>query len=67
MSKMKFDDFCALKKDKFDWKIKVRILRLWRGISRTGEVFKGFNVLLLDSKVKVTVPNFYIIPVYPLS
>ena len=32
-------------------KIKVRITRLWRGISKTGEEFTCFNILLQDDKV----------------
>uniref|UniRef100_A0A161XYQ7 Replication factor A C-terminal domain-containing protein n=1 Tax=Daucus carota subsp. sativus TaxID=79200 RepID=A0A161XYQ7_DAUCS len=31
-------------------KIKVRITRLWRGISKTGEEFTCFNILLQDDK-----------------
>ncbi|KAK1353899.1 hypothetical protein POM88_052264 [Heracleum sosnowskyi] len=33
-----------------DWKVKIRIIRQWRIVTRTGQVFKGFNLLLLDSK-----------------
>ncbi|KAK1357532.1 hypothetical protein POM88_050788 [Heracleum sosnowskyi] len=33
-----------------DWKIKIRIIREWRGVSLTGERFKGYNLLLLDAK-----------------
>ncbi|KAL1830259.1 hypothetical protein ACET3Z_008671 [Daucus carota] len=33
-----------------DWKVKVRIIRIWRGSTLTGVPFKGFNLLFLDSK-----------------
>ncbi|WOH01103.1 hypothetical protein DCAR_0520484 [Daucus carota subsp. sativus] len=33
-----------------DYKIKVRVIRLWRGATRTGEEFKSFNLILLDHK-----------------
>ncbi|WOH00678.1 hypothetical protein DCAR_0520051 [Daucus carota subsp. sativus] len=33
-----------------DHKIKVRIMRLWRGSTKTGEEFKNFNLILLDHK-----------------
>ena len=40
-----------VKKGRTDWKIKCRVIREWRGVSTTGEIFKGWNLLLLDSKV----------------
>ncbi|KAK1398583.1 hypothetical protein POM88_008446 [Heracleum sosnowskyi] len=33
-----------------DWKVKVRVIREWRGATMTGEPFKGYNLLLLDAK-----------------
>ncbi|XP_063934942.1 uncharacterized protein LOC135146944 [Daucus carota subsp. sativus] len=33
-----------------EYKIKVRVIRLWRGSTRTGEEFKNFNLILLDHK-----------------
>ncbi|KAK1379222.1 hypothetical protein POM88_025966 [Heracleum sosnowskyi] len=41
-------NFINLKEGNFDWKLKVRIIRLWRGVTKSGEVFKGFNIILLD-------------------
>lgn len=32
-------------------KIKVRVIRLWRGTTKKGEEFTSFNILLLDCKV----------------
>ncbi|WOH09908.1 hypothetical protein DCAR_0729368 [Daucus carota subsp. sativus] len=31
-------------------KIKVRVIRMWRGITKKGEEFTSFNILLLDGK-----------------
>ncbi|KAL8119166.1 hypothetical protein AgCh_016615 [Apium graveolens] len=50
MSKEKFDDLTSLKVGKFDWKIRVRVTRFWRGATRKGEIFKSFNIILLDDK-----------------
>ncbi|WOG81889.1 hypothetical protein DCAR_0101045 [Daucus carota subsp. sativus] len=33
-----------------NYKIKVRVIRKWRGATKTGEEFKNFNILLLDNK-----------------
>ncbi|KAK1359342.1 hypothetical protein POM88_043816 [Heracleum sosnowskyi] len=39
-----------IKKEKVDHlQIKCRIIRKWRGCTRTGEEFKAFNVLLIDN------------------
>ena len=37
-----------------EYKIKVRVIRLWRGSTRTGEEFKNFNLILLDHKVCIS-------------
>ncbi|KAK1388784.1 hypothetical protein POM88_016962 [Heracleum sosnowskyi] len=50
MSETKFNELCNLEPNRFDWKIKVRIIRLWRGVSKKGEIFKGFNIILLDNR-----------------
>ncbi|KAK1383059.1 hypothetical protein POM88_020794 [Heracleum sosnowskyi] len=50
MSSKKYDSFRDVRIGKYDWKVQARVLNLWRGYSRTGEAFKGFNLLLLDSK-----------------
>ncbi|KAK1356138.1 hypothetical protein POM88_049394 [Heracleum sosnowskyi] len=50
MSSKKYDNFRDVRIGKYDWKVQARVLNLWRGYSRTGEAFKGFNLLLLDSK-----------------
>ncbi|KAK1385260.1 hypothetical protein POM88_022995 [Heracleum sosnowskyi] len=34
----------------YNWNVKVRIVRSWRGVSFSGEEFKGLNLLLLDDK-----------------
>lgn len=51
MSAKKFDPISTLKKGKIDWKIKVKVIRNWRGTSQTGQQFKCFNVILIDQHV----------------
>ncbi|KAL1815488.1 hypothetical protein ACET3Z_018062 [Daucus carota] len=34
----------------FDWTVRVRVLRKWRGTATNGKELKGFNLLLLDSQ-----------------
>lgn len=48
----KYQELSNLKYGTYDYKIKVRLIRLWRGMTNTGEDFKGFNIMLLDSKVR---------------
>lgn len=44
----------------FGWKIKVKVIIIWKGATKTGDEFKGFNILLLDNKVS----NYYILDDY---
>ncbi|KAK1376256.1 DUF223 domain-containing protein [Heracleum sosnowskyi] len=48
MSSNKFDTIASLRPGRYDYKIKVRVIKKWRGCTRTGEVFKGFNIILID-------------------
>ncbi|KAL8103220.1 hypothetical protein AgCh_027675 [Apium graveolens] len=50
MSATNYDSVQALGTGSYDYKIRVRVIRLWRGATRTGEEFKNFNVILLDNK-----------------
>ncbi|KAL1802195.1 hypothetical protein ACET3Z_030842 [Daucus carota] len=50
MSATKYDNIQDLQIGSYDYKIRVRVIRLWRGATRTGEQFKNFNVILLDNK-----------------
>lgn len=47
----KYDTIADLKPGRYDYKIKCRIIRKWRGSTRTGEEFRAFNILLLDKMV----------------
>ncbi|KAK1351971.1 hypothetical protein POM88_053685 [Heracleum sosnowskyi] len=49
MSNNKFDTIASLRPGRYDYKIKVRVIKKWRGSTRTGEVFKGFNIILIDN------------------
>lgn len=53
MSRQNFNNIKDVCPGSFTWHLKVRIVRFWRGVSKTGEEFKGFNILLLDDKVCV--------------
>ncbi|KAK1352358.1 hypothetical protein POM88_053297 [Heracleum sosnowskyi] len=50
MASTKLDSFRDLRKGKYDWKVTARIMNLWRGYTKSGEPFQGFNLLLLDNK-----------------
>lgn len=54
LTKMATGEFRSLDKltlGECEAKIKVRVIRIWRGATRVGVEFKNFNVLLLDNKV----------------
>ncbi|KAK1397388.1 hypothetical protein POM88_007251 [Heracleum sosnowskyi] len=50
MSSRKYNDLLTLKQNRSDWKIKVRVIRTWRGATKAGEYYKSFNVMLMDHK-----------------
>ncbi|KAK1380021.1 hypothetical protein POM88_026765 [Heracleum sosnowskyi] len=61
MSTNRYESLRNVCKGRTDWKIKVRVIREWRGRSVTGEVFKNYNMLLLDAKncrMQAFVPAF---------
>ena len=50
-----FDSLDNLDSSKYEWNIKVRVIRVWDSYSTRGnEEFKGRNMLLLDDKVYYT-------------
>ncbi|KAL1802631.1 hypothetical protein ACET3Z_031278 [Daucus carota] len=48
-----FDHLEDLEKSRTDWKIKVRVTRLWPTSNAESGVVKGFNLILLDDDVNV--------------
>ncbi|KAK1405180.1 hypothetical protein POM88_004785 [Heracleum sosnowskyi] len=50
MSTNRYENISNLKTGRYDYKIKVRVIRFWKVITRTGEELKCFNVMLLDNK-----------------
>ncbi|XP_074373959.1 uncharacterized protein LOC141714333 [Apium graveolens] len=61
MSTNKFDNLRNVCKGRTDWKIKVRVIREWRGKTASGEPFTNYNMLLLDAKncrMQAFVPAF---------
>ncbi|KAK1391365.1 hypothetical protein POM88_010421 [Heracleum sosnowskyi] len=63
MSSRKYDDLLSLNQARSDWKIKVRVLRKWRGGTKTGELFKSFNIMLMDykeNKIQAFVPAKFV-------
>ncbi|KAL1831004.1 hypothetical protein ACET3Z_000655 [Daucus carota] len=50
MATAQYQTLDKLKAGVDEYKIKVRVIRLWRGSTRTGEEFKNFNLILLDHK-----------------
>lgn len=53
MSSSKFEYLNNIQKGRTDWRVKVRIIREWKGKNQAGQLFKGYNLLLLDAKVYV--------------
>lgn len=51
MSTNTVESLRSVEKGRTDWKVKVRIIREWHGVTLTGIVFKSYNLLLLDNKV----------------
>ncbi|KAK1369819.1 hypothetical protein POM88_035911 [Heracleum sosnowskyi] len=49
MSAKRVDPITSLKPGRYDYRIKVRVIRKLRGSTKEGEVFKAFNIVLLDS------------------
>lgn len=50
----RFDSLSSLKPidNKYDWKIRVRVIRIWESYSSKGDKeYLGRNLLLLDDKV----------------
>lgn len=52
MATNKYDDLSSINETRKDWKIKVRVVRLWRGATREGKLFSSFNIMLIDKQVK---------------
>ncbi|XP_017256503.1 uncharacterized protein LOC108226060 [Daucus carota subsp. sativus] len=50
MAPPKYDSFKDLRKGKYDWKVQARVMHVWRGFTKAKQVFKSFNILLVDSK-----------------
>lgn len=46
-----FDRINSLEKSRTDWKIKVRVTRMWPIVSPDSGTAKGFNLILLDDDV----------------
>lgn len=58
---VKFDSLDTLDTTKYEWNIKVRVIRIWDSYSTKGEKeFKGRNLLLLDDKVLTYRPLCYL-------
>ncbi|WOH00685.1 hypothetical protein DCAR_0520058 [Daucus carota subsp. sativus] len=50
MNEIAFTSLQEVSSGSYEWAVKVRVLRKWRGVSNTGKEFKGFNLLLLDTQ-----------------
>lgn len=51
MSRNSYTNLADMRPGSYQWKVKFRIIRSWRGVSTKGESFKSLNILLLDDKV----------------
>lgn len=50
MSKKQYQSLSEICPGSYNWVVKVRVIRSWRGLSNKGEAFRGLNILLLDDK-----------------
>ncbi|XP_017228967.2 uncharacterized protein LOC108204162 [Daucus carota subsp. sativus] len=48
MDTSRFDRITDLTSNRTNWKIKVRLTRLWKSINTSTDTFKGYNMILLD-------------------
>lgn len=59
-----FDSLKNLNESKYEWKIKVRVLRKWESFGPSkglgGREFKAINLLLMDKEVQKAFYIFYI-------
>lgn len=51
MAARSFDRINSLEKSNTDWRIKVRVTRMWATVSPDSGTVKGFNLILLDDDV----------------
>lgn len=51
MAAISFDRINSLDKSRTDWRIKVRVSRMWPTISSENGTTKGQNLILLDDDV----------------
>lgn len=51
MDTSRFDRITDLTSNRTNWKIKVRLTRLWKSINTSTDTFKGYNMILLDDDV----------------
>lgn len=43
MAANKFDDLSSINQGRRDWKIKVKVVRFWRGATKEGQFFSNFK------------------------
>ncbi|XP_074382369.1 replication protein A 70 kDa DNA-binding subunit E-like isoform X2 [Apium graveolens] len=49
MPRNRYTQLSSLKVGNSDCRIKVRVVRYWKGVTKLGVVFKSFNIILLDN------------------
>ena len=58
-----FDQVSSLDTSRTNWKIKVRVTRMWPSVSSKSETnnsLKGYNLILLDDDVIFVIKYFHI-------
>lgn len=53
MAQLSFDRLHNLEKSRMDWKIKVRVTRMWPTVTPDTGITKGHNLILLDDDVSM--------------
>lgn len=49
-----FDSLALVDERKTDWKVRVRVSRLWLSMANNGDFLQGCNLILLDKEVSTS-------------
>lgn len=48
-----YDHLETIDTTRTDWRIRVRVTRMWPSMSSNGNIFLGMNMILLDAQVYI--------------
>lgn len=53
MEYKRYDRLSVLAHNKTNWRIKIRLTRMWPGFDRVSGQFRGYNMILVDDDVSL--------------